>query len=72
VTESTKTNATKTHMKYRGRSNWDEGNTNGNCNKSMNKYKINHNLSFQIIKKKKLNSFNSNYNSSCRRCKKNI
>jgi hypothetical protein len=49
VTESRKTNATKTHMKYRDRSNWDERNTNDNCNKSMNKYKINHNLSFQII-----------------------
>jgi hypothetical protein len=38
-------------MKYRDRPNWDEGNTNDNCNKSMNKYKINHNLNFQIIKK---------------------
>jgi hypothetical protein len=49
VTESRKTNATKTHKKHAGRSNWDEGYTNDNCNKSMNKYKINHCLSFQII-----------------------
>jgi len=67
MTESRKTNVTKTHKKHTGRSNWDEGNTCDNCNKSMNKYKINH--KFHIIKKK-LNSLISNHNSSCRRKEK--
>ena len=53
MTENRKTNVTKTHKKHASRTNWDEGNTYENCNKSMNKYRINHNLSFQIIKKKK-------------------
>ena len=54
VTENRKTNATTTHNKHTCRSHWDEGNTNDNCSNSTNKYKINHNLSFQIIKKLKL------------------
>jgi len=49
MTERRKTNGTKTQKKHTGRSNWDEGNKCDNCSKSMNKNKINNNLSFQII-----------------------